>query len=75
MIEGAIYGVIATLITLLLFWPITAWLGHNLTGFLGLNLYDYYLSNLWQIFLIILFSGMFLGILSSFLATRKYLNK
>jgi len=75
MVEGAIYGIVATLITMLLFWPVTAWLGHNMTDFLGFNMYDYYLSNLFQIFLMILFSGILLGIFSSFLATRRYLNK
>ncbi len=75
MIEGAIYGIIATFITLILFWPATAWLGRNMTNFLGFNMYDYYLSNLFQIFLMVLLSGVLLGIISSFLATRRYLNK
>ena len=75
MIEGAIYGVIATIITLLLFWPATAWLGRNMTSFFGLNLYNYYVSNLFQIFVIILLSGIFLGMVSSILAIRRYLNK
>ena len=75
MVEGAIYGVIATFITMILFWPITSWLGHNMTDFLGFNMYDYYLSNIFQIFLMILLSGVLLGIVSSLLATRRYLNK
>lgn len=75
MIEGAIYGIVATIITLLLFWPITAWLGRNMTNFFGLNLYDYYLSNIFQIFIMILLSGVFLGMISSILAVRRYLNK
>jgi cell division transport system permease protein len=75
MIEGALYGVVATVITLLLFWPATAWLGRNMTNFLGLNIYNYYISNLFQIFIIILLSGIFLGIVSSILAVRRYLNK
>ena len=75
MVEGAIYGVIATIATLVLFWPVTAWLGANMTNFLGLNIYDYYLSNFFKIFAIVLFSGIILGVLSSFLAVRKYLNK
>ncbi len=75
MIEGVIYGVIATMTTLLLFWPITAWLGRNMTNFLGMNVYNYYLSNFLQIFAIILLSGILLGVISSFLAVRKYLNK
>ena len=75
MIEGAIYGVIATAITIILFWPAMAWLGRNMTDFLGINMYDYYLSNFFQIFAILLLSGVGLGIISSFLAVRKYLDK
>ncbi len=75
MIEGAIYGVIATIATLLIFWPVTAWMGRSMTSFLGFNLYEYYFSNFFQIFAIILLSGILLGVISSFLAVRKYLNK
>ncbi len=75
MVEGTIYGIVATLITLILFWPATAWFGRNMTAFLGINMYDYYISNFFQIFVIILLSGIILGIISSFLAIRKYLNK
>ncbi len=75
MVEGAIYGIIATVLTMLIFWPATAWLGRNMKDFLGLNMYDYYLSNFFQILGILLASGILLGIISSFLAVRKYLNK
>jgi len=75
MVEGAIYGVVATIFTLLLFWPITAWLGNNMTSFFGLNLYDYYISNFLQISIMVLLSGVLVGTFSSFLAIRKYLNK
>ncbi len=75
MVEGAIYGIIATIITLLIFWPFTAYLGRNMTNFLGINIYDYYVSNLLQISIIILLSGVVLGMTSSFIAIRKYLNK
>jgi cell division transport system permease protein len=75
IVEGAICGSIASVITIILFWPITVWLGHNMTNFLGINMHDYYLSNFFQIFLIILLSGVSLGMISSFLAIRRYLNK
>ena len=75
MIEGAIYGILATIITMLLFWPATAWLGKHMTSFLGINLYNYFTSSFFQIFTIILLSGVFLGIVSSYLAIRKYLEK
>lgn len=75
MIEGAIYGAAATIITMILFWPATYWLGNNMTNFLGIDMYSYYTSNLFQIFIILLLSGMFLGVVSSFLAVRRYLDK
>ena len=75
LIEGAIYGLIATMVTLVIFWPATAWFGRNMTGFLGLNLYEYYVSNIFRILLLTLSSGIILGVVSSFLAIRKYLNK
>jgi cell division transport system permease protein len=74
MMEGAIYGVVATLITLLIFIPITLWLGNKMTLFLGLDLSQYYFSNIFEIAVIILLSGVLLGTISSLLATRKYLN-
>ena len=75
MVEGVIYGIIATGITLVLFLPVTAWLGSTMTNFLGINMYDYYLSSFFQIFAILLLSGIILGVISSLLAIRKYLNK
>lgn len=75
MVEGAIYGVVATLFTLILFWPVTHWLGRNMTSFWGLDLSKYYLSNFWQILIILLIFGVFLAMISSYLAVRKYLSK
>ncbi|MDQ5949981.1 MAG: Cell division protein FtsX [Patescibacteria group bacterium] len=75
VIEGIICGVIASLVTLILFYPVSLWLGNKMTSFLGLNLFDYYLSHLGEILLIIIFSGIFLGAISSFFAIRKYLKK
>lgn len=75
IVSGAIYGVVSGFITLILFFPITLWLG-NATAefFVGLNVFSYYISNFAQIFLIVIFSGAFIGALSSFLATRKHLK-
>ena len=75
MVEGVMYGVISTIITLAIFWPVTAWFGRNMTNFLGLNVYEYFLSNFLQILLVILISGIILGVISSVLAIRKYLNR
>ncbi|OGI87022.1 hypothetical protein A2995_00430 [Candidatus Nomurabacteria bacterium RIFCSPLOWO2_01_FULL_33_24] len=75
MVEGVIYGVISSLITIIIFYPITSWFGREMSSFFGMNLSEYYLNNFFQIFIIILLSGVALGTISSFLAVRKYLNK
>lgn len=75
MVEGAIYGIIGAILTLILFLPATSWVGRNMTGFLGLNVYEYYTSHIFYIFAIILISGILLGVVSSLLAITKYLNK
>ncbi len=75
MVEGAIYGVIGAILTLVLFFPATSWVGRNMTSFLGLNVYEYYTNHIFYIFAIILVSGILLGVVSSLLAITKYLNK
>jgi len=75
MVEGVIYGVFSTFLTMLIFWPMTYWLGANATNFLGgLNLYQYYLSNFFELTLVLLGAGAVLGVISAYLAVRKYLN-
>lgn len=75
MIEGIIYGVVAAVLTTLIFMGASFWLGKNMESFLGMNVFNYYISNLLEILAINVVAGVFLGTLSSFLATRKYLRK
>lgn len=74
VVEGIIYGAIAALISIVIFFPVTYWLGGSMSSFLGINLYQYYVSNLFQFFAIMLGAGILIGALSSVLAIRKYLN-
>lgn len=75
LIEGAMYGIISSVITMALFYPVTLWLGRATENFFGgINLFEYYVSNFWQMLAIILLSGIALGAVSSFLAVRKYLD-
>jgi cell division transport system permease protein len=73
--EGIMYGFVSGVITLVLFYPLTYWLGPVTQGFFGdINLFTYYLNNFGEIFLIIIGTGIVLGAFSSFLAVRKYLK-
>ncbi|HJO90022.1 MAG: permease-like cell division protein FtsX [Candidatus Pacebacteria bacterium] len=74
--EGIMYGIVSALITLILFYPLTIWLGPLTENFFSdINLFDYYVDKFSKIFFIILGSGVLLGAVSSYLAVRKYLKK
>jgi cell division transport system permease protein len=75
MVEGILYGFIGAFFTILLFWPITYYLGVKMTPFLTINLYDYFINHFFVIFPITFLGGIVLGALSSFFAIRKYLRR
>jgi cell division transport system permease protein len=76
IITGIIYGIAASVITLLLLYPITIWLGPTTASFFnGVNIFDYYTQSFGQIFLIIFFSGILIGSVSSFFAIKRYLKE
>ncbi len=74
VVSGILVGTAASLITILLFIPISIWLGNQLTDFIGINLFTYYKSNFLQLFIIMLGAGVFLGGISSSLAIKRYLK-
>ena len=75
MVVGIIYGVVAGILTLILLLPLTYWLGSNTKNFfIDFNIFFYYLRHFLEIAFIIMFSGIFIGALSSALAIRKYLK-
>lgn len=74
-VAGCIYGFVSAIITLMIFYPLTLWLGGATADFfVGLNIFHYYLSNFGEVFLIIVGSGIIIGSISSYLAVRKYLK-
>lgn len=75
IVAQVIYSLIASLITLLFFLGITYILRDSLTVFFGVDLFQYYIKNILQISALIIFSGVFLGSLASFLSVSRYLNK
>jgi cell division protein FtsX len=75
IISGMLVGVTASVITILMFFPISIWLGNQVTDFVGINLYSYFKSNFFELFIIMLGSGILLGSISSALAIARYLRK
>lgn len=75
LFEGALYGLISGLVAIIIFLPITYWLGPKTLAFFGgPNIYDYYLANFLRMFLIFIIGGGLLGVVSSFIATLRYLK-
>jgi len=75
MVGGVMYGVISAIITMIIFYPLTLGLGQATARFFGgPDLFSYYLSNFFEIFFILLLVGVILGVISSSIATRRYLR-
>lgn len=75
MVGGIVYGILASIITMILYYPFTLWIGKHLTDFFGMNLFEYYKSNFLQIFIIVLVSGIVIGAISSAIAISRYLKR
>ncbi|MCR4283984.1 MAG: ABC transporter permease [Parcubacteria group bacterium] len=75
VIEGAMSGAFASIITIALFYPFLVWVSPIArSAFLGIDIFGYYLNNFLQIFAILFVIGIFLGTVSSYVAVRKYLK-
>jgi cell division transport system permease protein len=75
IVSGILVGIFASVATILLFIPVSIWLGNQMTDFVGINLFTYYKSNFLQLFIIMLGSGVTIGVISSFFAIHRYLRK
>ncbi len=75
IVAGILAGLVAALIALALFYPVTWYAGETLSTWLGgFNLFTYYLSNFGMIFSILAGTGILVGALASWLAVRRYLR-
>ena len=75
IVESAIYGVIASLVSVIIMYPIVSWVrDKTVTFFVGFDMLQYYKENIVQIFIILCISGILVSMISSMLAVRKYLN-
>ncbi|MEK7514422.1 MAG: permease-like cell division protein FtsX [Patescibacteria group bacterium] len=76
IVGGMLYGFIAAILTLLMFYPLSFWLGSFTTSFfVGLNMFEYYLRHFLTFFAAIVGSGVLIGAVSSYLAVTRYLKK
>ena len=75
VVQGAISGSFAALVSLFLVFLISFLFGGQVEAvFPGLNLFTFFVANFWAIFFLQLVSGLGLGIVSSLIAVRRYLE-
>ncbi|MBP6908545.1 MAG: ABC transporter permease [Candidatus Pacebacteria bacterium] len=75
MVSGMLVGIVSAIITMMLFIPVSIWLGNQMTDFIGINLFTYYKQNIFQLFSMMLGFGVILGAISSSFAIARYLRK
>ena len=75
IVEGLMYGLVSSVLTLIIFYPLLIFLSPKISAFLsGIDIAEYFRINFWQIFLLQTLVGIFLGIISSLIAMRRYLK-
>jgi cell division transport system permease protein len=75
VVESILYSVVATVITLVMFYPATIWVTKKTIFFFeGMNIHAFYMAHLGTLALTLLVFGGLLTTISSLLAVRKYLK-
>lgn len=75
LVEGFLHGFISSVFTIFALWGLLFWAGEKTSSaFGGLNIYTYFVSNIFQISLVLIASGVMLGMLSAQFATKRYLK-
>lgn len=73
--EGGFYGLLAALFSLAIFYPLIYFISPKVLAFApNVNLQQYFSSYLGEMLLIMIGSGLLLGMLSSFIAIRRHLK-
>lgn len=75
IIEGVLYGIVSSLITLAILYATIWFVSPKISGFLPISdVFSYFWANFWEFLVLLLGTGIILGVVSSFLAIRKYLK-
>ena len=75
IVEGIVYGAISAIFALGIIYPLIWIVSPRLESFLpGINILAYFQNNLFMLLIIQLGIGIFLGVVSSLVAIRKYLK-
>ncbi len=74
LIEGILYGLVSSILTIIIFYPLLLWTNPFIENMFFLDLLSYFVSNIFSIFFALAGIGALLGIISSVFAIRTYLK-
>lgn len=75
IVEAMLYAFVATVATLIIFWPATIWVTKKTVFFFeGMNIHAYFTTHFFELAGLLFLSGVVLAVISSLLAVRKYLH-
>ena len=75
LVSGAIYGLIGSILATLLLYPFSYWLSPAVERFFGgRGLISYYISDFVWLTFVLVSLGVLIGVISSYLSTRRYLD-
>lgn len=74
IIQGIMYGFVAGVLAIALWYPALIWLGPRTEVFLEFNLFAYFVANFGYIFAVLVGTGVVLGLVSSTMAIARYLR-
>ena len=73
--EGGLYGLLAGVLTMLILYPLSLWLSEPSRAFLmSFDTMRYYVENFANLTLMVVGIGILLGVVSSYLSVRRYLD-
>lgn len=75
VIEGAFYGIVAAVITLIVISPVLWYISPKISTYIsGIDLFQFYRANFFSLFLLQIAIGVALGAISSYIAIRRHLK-
>jgi len=75
LVSGMMYGFLASALTTLIFFPLTWLTAPKLSVLIpDFDLFRYFVANFMEFFAVMFVCGVALGVLSSFIAIRRYLR-
>lgn len=75
LVEGGLYGAFAAVVTAVVFYPTLFFVSPKIESLMpGMSLMSYFLSNIFQFLFLIFSIGVLLGVVSSFVAIKRFLK-